>query len=361
MAALEHPASAAQLQVLGLDIGGANLKAAHSAGPACLRPFALWRAPEQLAAELSQLLADFPVWDLLAVTMTGELCDCFCDRRQGVHHILAAVAQVAAGRPVWVWRHAGWESASTAAPTWALGHFVNPETALSTPYRVASQNWLALAHFAGRWAPEGPALLLDIGSTTTDIIPLLNGKPVARGRTDASRLRWGELVYTGVQRTPVCALAGGRLAAEVFATMGDVYLLLGQVPEAPSRCDTADSRPATRFWAHARLARMQGRDGNRTPAALTQALARRLAHRQRQWIGRALAGVCRRLPGPPQTVVLSGTGEFLARQVVVEYLQPAPRLVSLTAELGPERSAAACAYAVARLAQENYPRKLPQT
>src|SRR5262245_3338572 len=89
--------------VLGLDIGGANLKAAHTAGSARLRPFALWKHPDRLADELRDLLTGWPPFARLAVTMTGELCDCFATRREGVLHILAAVEAVAGPIPVAVW------------------------------------------------------------------------------------------------------------------------------------------------------------------------------------------------------------------------------------------------------------------
>ena len=78
---------------LGLDIGGANLKAANAAGWAQSIPFALWRDPAGLAAALAELIAQAPAADRLAVTMTGELCDCFRTKAEGVRHILAAVAQ----------------------------------------------------------------------------------------------------------------------------------------------------------------------------------------------------------------------------------------------------------------------------
>src|SRR5262245_28908054 len=92
---------------LGLDIGGANLKAAHATGATRLRPFALWKDPRGLAGALRDLLAGLPAADALAVTMTGELCDCFPSKREGVHAILDAVADVAEGRDVRVWRTDG--------------------------------------------------------------------------------------------------------------------------------------------------------------------------------------------------------------------------------------------------------------
>src|SRR5215831_16033967 len=93
--------------VLGLDIGGANLKAAHSNGACCLVPFPLWKDPAGLPKALETLLASLPPFDALAVTMTGELCDCFETKRQGVHAILDAVERAAGPLPVRVWRTDG--------------------------------------------------------------------------------------------------------------------------------------------------------------------------------------------------------------------------------------------------------------
>ena len=137
---------------------------------------------------------------------------------------------------------------------------------LENPLLAAASNWLALATIAARLVGQGGGLLIDVGSTTTDIIPLIDGNPAPRGRTDTERLGSGELVYTGVRRTPVCALAdrlpfGGvptGLAAELFATTHDVYLTLGALPEKPDDTDTADGRPATRE-ACARPPREDGR------------------------------------------------------------------------------------------------------
>src|SRR5208337_88148 len=156
--------------VLGLDIGGANLKAAHSTGAARLVPYSLWKGPAGLSDALRGLLRDWPAFEQIAVTMTGELCDCFDNKRQGVHAILAAVESVCEGTSVQVWR--------------TDGQLVDIATARSTPLLTGAANWLALATFACRHAQAGTALLVDIGSTTTDIVPLSHGKPIPRGRTD---------------------------------------------------------------------------------------------------------------------------------------------------------------------------------
>jgi probable H4MPT-linked C1 transfer pathway protein len=324
---------------LGLDVGGANLKAVHSTGAARSEPFALWKQPASLPAALRGLIASLPAADVLAVTMTGELCDCFEGKRQGVHAILDAVEAAAGGLPVLVYR--------------TDGRFVTPAEARTTPLLVAAANWLALATFAGRYAPQGPALLIDVGSTTTDIVPLLDGRPVPQGHTDPERLACGELVYTGIRRTPICALLGGDIAAEVFATTLDAYLVLGWVPEDPHDRNTADGRPATRAAAHARLARMLCADLETSTEADRRWLAERVNNRQMHLLTTALTEVAPRLPGPPGRVVLAGEGEVLGYLAVREQekFPPCP-MVPLGKNLGPEVSRAACACALAVLAVE---------
>ncbi len=329
--------------ILGLDIGGANLKAAPSSGTARLQPFELWKNPAGLADALRELLRTTPPFDRLAVTMTGELCDCFPTRREGVLAILDAVDAVAEGRAVGVWR--------------TDGRLVVPKEARAKPLLAASANWLALATFAGRFAPKGPALLIDIGSTTTDVVPLRDGRPVPRGRTDSERLRSGELLYTGVRRTPLCAILGSEVAAELFATTLDVYLLLGRIAEDPNDRHTADGRPATCANAHARLARMLCVDAETCPRDEARKLAERVLLKQVYQITSAINQVAKTLPGPPQTIIASGSGEFLM-PVVLSAQNPFPldmpvgRAISLAGQLGPEISQAACAYAVAILASE---------
>jgi probable H4MPT-linked C1 transfer pathway protein len=327
------------VSVLGLDIGGANLKAAHVNGTAHLEPFELWKKPRGLAEALRELLRRMPAADTLAVTMTGELCDCFASKREGVHSILDAVEAVAERRRTRIWR--------------TEGDFVDLPRARTIPLQVAAANWLALATYAGRLAQKGPALLIDIGSTTTDIIPLLNGKPIPQGRTDPDRLRVGELVYAGVRRTPLCALLGSGHAAEFFATTLDAFLVLGLIPEDESELGTADGRPATRAAAHARLARMTCADLETSTPQQRETLANLAASSLVARLVTALKGVAKRLPSPPRKGFLAGSGEFLAERVLHEQNAFAlPAVESLATRLGPAISQAACAYALAVLATE---------
>jgi len=330
-------------RILGLDIGGANLKAATPDGAAAQWPFALWRQPEQLADELQKLLEAFPHQDIgrFAVTMTGELCDCFRTKRQGVRHILDAVKQVAAGRRIDVWV--------------TDGGFVPIEMAYTLPRLVAASNWQALATYVSRIAEN--AILVDVGSTTTDVIPIVAGEVAARGRTDEERLPSGELVYTGVRRTPICALLGKRVMAEFFATTQDAYLLLGQLPEDCEDCETPDSRPAMREFAEGRLARMLGGDVETIPADLILGLAIEVELHQRGMLVDAIRQVRERMLIAPTAVIVSGAGEFLAQAAWVDLCvelerTETPELVSFSNQVEPALSRVACAFALAVLAQE---------
>jgi probable H4MPT-linked C1 transfer pathway protein len=187
-----------------------------------------------------------------------------------------------------------------------------------------------------------------MGSTTTDVVPLRDGKSLARSCTDTERLHNGELIYTGCKRTPVCSLVTEEVAAELFATTHDVYLILGLVPEDKANCDTADGRPATRGYARGRLARMFGWDGDMINEKGILFLASRVEIAQKRKIEAAISKVEKSSGQSCQTTITSGSGEFLLRR----WNLGNGRHVSLSERLGPEISEAACAHAVAMLAAE---------
>lgn len=330
---------------LALDIGGANLKAADGDGFNVSEAFPLWEKPDQLAEALRTIIALVPKVDHIAATMTGELADCFATKTEGVQAILNALEEAADRRHTRVYL--------TSGMLVAMG------IARRQPLLAAASNWHALARFAGRYAPQGAGMLIDIGSTTTDIIPLSDGMPTTIGRTDTNRLLNGELVYTGVERTPLCTLINatpfrGRkcpLAAEVFATTWDVYLTLDDLPDEPLNSNTADRRPATKEAARDRMARSICADRETFTEADARAMAEAASEKQVARIVSALKHVIDRLPESPSTIVLSGRGEFLGRRAV-DALGLCPEIVSLSQELGAELSRCAAAHALAVLARE---------
>jgi (4-(4-[2-(gamma-L-glutamylamino)ethyl]phenoxymethyl)furan-2-yl)methanamine synthase len=132
-----------------------------------------------------------------------------------------------------------------------------------------------------------------------------------------------------------------------------VYRVLGDLPENPEDHNTADGRPATRSGSHARLARMVCADLESSTEAERLVLARLLAQRQEELLVRAIHSVLSRQRHPPRTLILAGCSAFLAERAWRRFLQRQPcAIVDLGRELGPDLSAAACAYAVAVLARE---------
>lgn len=331
---------------LAYDIGGANIKAAHSSGKARSLPFELWKRPEELPLALRTLRATLPDADQVAVTMTAELCDCFDTKVEGVLTVLDAVLDVFGGRPIRVWG--------------TDGRFHSIPEVQATPEVAAAANWLALATVAARLVPDRPGLLIDIGTTTTDLIPFRDGRPVSRGRTDTERLQTGELVYAGIRRTPVCALATELpvrgvptgLAAELFASTLDVFLVLGDIPADARDVSTADGRPATTESARGRLARMVGadREGFTTDDACAFAWAAEAALLDR--LAAAAERACGATVGRPRSAIVAGSGSFLARRLATRVLEPDSPVIDLQERWGPAPSTAGCAHALVVLAAE---------
>ncbi|TGD95381.1 hydantoinase/oxoprolinase family protein [Methylobacterium nonmethylotrophicum] len=342
-----HPVASAPLRrVIGWDLGGVHVKAAlveeGRVRAVVQAPCPLWNGLPALDATVAGL----PPWTREparhAVTMTGELTDCFPDRAAGV----AALA-------AWAGRHLPGEVAIYAG----RGGFVPPEAAAAQAPDVASANWHATARLVG--LSRSCALLVDIGSTTADLIPILDGHPHALGYSDAERLETAELVYTGVVRTPLLALApaapfrGRRTAlmAECFATTADAYRLLGLLPEAEDQQDAADLKGKSIPETEIRLARMIGRDRHEGTGTDWIRLAGFFAEAQLRLLHDAAGLILSRGDLPEDApLVICGAGRFVAARLAARLRRRADDLADLIApRLAPEAAAFAstCGPAVA--------------
>jgi len=300
-------------RVVGWDLGGAHLKAAEvdSRGRVVRvrqLPCPLWLGLEHLDRAMRQVLEAQADASWHAITMTGELTDLFHSRAQGVETLLAAVDRHLPAKRTLVFA--------------GLDGFLSLRRASANPEAVASANWMASAQVVADELAD--ALFVDVGSTTTDIVPIRGGALAMRGLTDRDRLACEELVYSGVVRTPVMALAeripfGGdwiRPMAEYFATAADVYRLTGELPEDADQLPAADNGGKTARDSARRLARMVGRDLESAPMPAWKQCARYLADLQlwriRQACERVLSrgAVSERAP-----VVAAGVGSFVIRKL----------------------------------------------
>ena len=294
-----------------MDIGGANTKAARLEDGSLRtvsRPFEVWRDRDALAAVLREVAAEVVARpaDAVAITMTAELSDAFRTKREGVGFVLDA-AQDALGE-------------GTLSVLTTGGELVSVEAARARPWDVAAANWVATALAVAEVQPD--ALLVDVGSTTADVIPIVDGRVAASARDDLGRLLAGELVYTGVLRTNLAAIAprvpvrGGwcPVSSEYFAISADVHVVLGHLAPEAYDCPTPDGRPTTADFARERIARLVCSDVDQLDAAAIDAIAAYLHGEQLRALEDAARRVQRTLaPGAP--VVLVGSGAFLGREV----------------------------------------------
>ncbi len=248
------------IKVLGFDIGGANTKGAFVKTEngnvieikTALKYFPFWkRDKSQLIEMLSNMideLCNTTKLDAISVTMTAELSDAFSTKREGVNYILDCVSQISRKTSILVLN--------------VDAKFCSVETARSEPLRVAAANWVATGWMVSQMISD--CVVVDVGSTSTSIIPILEGKLAAHGKTDLEKLIVGELVYTGSLRTNVAAIVQSipakgnlsRVSSELFAQSGDVHLLLANIKPEEYTAETADGKGKSRNETLTRLARV---------------------------------------------------------------------------------------------------------
>ncbi len=310
------------VNVVGLDIGGVNTKAALLSTEkgsvkklkTAVEYFPVWkRGKEQLPKvleKLRKLLVNSDTLDGVGVTMTAELSDAYWNKREGINHILDCVTEIFADVPILV--------LSVDA------ELVSVRDARKEPLKVAAANWAATGWMASQVIRD--CLVVDVGSTTTSIIPIVNGRIVAEGKTDLEKLLNGELVYTGALRTNVAAIVhyvpirGGnvRVSSELFAISGDVHLMLNHIREEDYTVETADGRRKIKKDAMARLARVVCADVDMLDEQEIVDVARFIFEKQVEQIAGGLRQVYERMKQRKKediSVVVTGLGRnFLAKQ-----------------------------------------------
>lgn len=296
--------------VIGLDIGGANTKAAVVDGGARVRivsePFEVWRDPEAMCNVIEDVVGRLGLDAApVALSTTAELVDVFASKRDGVLHVLAAAERALPGRRIRVMTTGG--------------ELIGIGAARAAPLECAAANWMATALLVARWLPD--AILVDCGGTTTDLIPIVRGSVSATGRTDLERLLAGELLYTGALRSNVAAVVaqvpiGGRpcpVSSELFAITADAHLLRGNLSPEQCTCTFPDGRGASAGEVRSRLARVVCADPEQLADGDLEAIAAAVEEAQVGVIAAALTRVAGRLPAEAGPVLAVGVGAFLAR------------------------------------------------
>ena len=308
--------------IIGWDIGGAHIKAAvlNASGDVLnvfQHPCPLWKGIEHLSLAVSHILNSISGKDYKhAITMTGELVDLFENRDQGVSDIIKTMHENLVGCELVIYAGAN--------------GFLSPDKIEQKHYEsIASANWLASASLTAKKLKAG--FFIDIGSTTTDILVLAEHKVHALGLTDYDRMVSDELVYTGVIRTAVMAVAQtacfkGRemgLMAEYFATMADVYRLTAELNEADDQTDTADGAEKTVLASAKRLSRMTGYEYSDNDLSLWKQFAQNIKSQQKNRIKKACERqLSRNIISNKDYFIGAGVGRFLVKQIADELGYP---------------------------------------
>lgn len=306
--------------VLGYDIGGANTKAAFivtengklQEAKVDVEYFPIWREPERLASVLLALKERLGAGRLdgLAITMTAELSDVYSTKSEGVHQILSCIKRAFPDLLIYV--------LNTDAKLDLL------EAAKEAPLGVAAANWAATGWLVAQQIKD--CVVVDVGSTSTSIIPVIEGQIVAKGKTDLEKLICRELVYTGSLRTNVAAIVQSvptkngvaGVASELFALSADVHLVLGNITEKEYTCDTADGRGKSLIESLSRLARVMCADTEMLSRKEIIDIAKYIYDKQVMQVSEGLSKVysyAKNLTSGLVPVVVTGLGKkFIARK-----------------------------------------------
>jgi len=338
---------------MGLDVGGANTKAAViDVTPGGIEVktareyFPVWtksrRELPELLFRMRSLLCSGVEPDCVCVTMTAELSDAYETKREGVNHVLSSVEEAFSGIDVYVVN--------------CTAKLLDVDEARRRYMEVAAANWPATGWMIGKIFKD--CIFIDVGSTTTDIIPVRGGVPCPEGKSDVERLISGELVFTGVLRTNVSAIVSKvplrgrmcRVSSEKFALTADVHLVLGHILEEDYTCETADGRGRDAYHSMARIARAVCADVEEISQDDVLKIARHVYLKQLEQVVEGLEQVSSRNPDI-DTVITVGLGEdFLAKRAAENL--GFTRIHSLKSMLGKKASENAPAVAAALMATE---------
>lgn len=304
--------------LLGVDVGGANIKVSllnvddHFKLKSAKLYYPIWikgvdGLPKAIEHAIS-LLGCSRV-DRVALTMTAELSDIFKGKKEGVENIIRKVEQV-------------FKDFKVIASD---GSFLDSKSAIERYMDVAAANWWCVGWFASQLKEN--CVVVDVGSTTTTITPMVEGKVVASGFSDLEKMSLGEIVYVGSLRTSVSSVVFAvpingiwcRVSSEYFANMGDVNLLLGLLKEEEYDVDTPDGRGRGPEECHNRLSRVVCGDGNMLRILQTKLMARFVYEKAVEKIFEGLLQVLSRLASGGRYVNVgfaAGLGDFMALDAI---------------------------------------------
>ncbi|MBW9221302.1 hypothetical protein KKP91_03790 [Methanothermococcus sp. SCGC AD-155-M21] len=334
--------------ILGIDIGGANTKITELKKESYKIHhiyFPMWKNSKKLAELIKKYNSD----DIkkIGVVMTAELADAYKTKREGVEDILNSLRNAFPNKEIYVFD--------------VDGNFLSIEMAKKEYMKVSASNWTATAYFVMKNISNN-TILVDMGSTTTDIIPIKNGKIMAY-KTDLERLMNNQLVYIGALRTPLSFLGNTveyknyttNLSSEYFSITGDINNILDKITDEQYNCDTPDGGPKDKKNCMIRVARVLCSD-------LEQISEEEIINISSQFYEKLLDNIGYNLDKVSKkhnlnNIIITGLGENILKDVINncnnKRHNTSYNILSIEDKYGREVSLSTPSFAVAKLLREN--------
>ena len=180
--------------------------------------------------ELIEKICPLSQIDAVGISMTAELVDAYDTKKDGVLDVVNKCEKTFSCPIAYV----------------GIDGMMSKEEIEKVPLKAAAANWIATAQIATLISDN--CIFIDTGSTTTDNIPIKDGKECATGtlRTNLASFL-DKIEFNGKEY---------RVASELFAQTADVYTVLDMITPEDYVCDTFDGESKSKVDCAKRIARV---------------------------------------------------------------------------------------------------------
>jgi len=292
------------MRIIGWDIGGAHIKAVKidfiKKKSKTIRVYSpLWKNINNLKKSIKLIKKKLGKTDYHGLVMTAELSDIFKNRKIGAKYIVKLTSSILGKKKTFFYNKK---------------NFLKKEYALKKASCLKSLNWHATArHISNSFSN---CILIDIGSTTTDIIPIKNKKVIAKGKNDRQRLKSNELVYLGVLRSPIYAIEKKKnLIPENFADTADIYRVLKKIPKKYDLLPTKDKKSKNKHASARRIARVFGEDYKKNNFKKWKDISYQIKKKHLKILKEKINKIRKKNFSKKIPIVSAGIGDFLLKKI----------------------------------------------
>jgi probable H4MPT-linked C1 transfer pathway protein len=183
-------------------------------------------------------------------------------------------------------------------------------------------NWHSIGKYLTNFVKN--ALIIDFGSTTTDFICIKDGKIMNKAFNDFKRLLNGEILYTGLIRTPLFAIKKNikykskniSIIPEYFANTSDIYRINKQIKKEFDIDDETDFSDKNVIGSYKRIARSFGMDYHFKDKLFIKKLSENIMNEQLNMIYENTEKLLKKFNMKKKSlIILSGIGQAVLKKL----------------------------------------------